>query len=206
MGLENTTGLPTNETNQFKLIIVNSYFIIKQKHYENKDFKKALKTSEDILKKFPDHHETSALQGLILQAMGRGEEAYQITQKAVLASNNKNANCYQIYGIMFRNDKNYVQAAKHFLNASKIQTDNYNLLKDLAFLQSQIRDYKGLVQTRTAILKLKKEPSNWVGYAVSLYLLPNYEMANKVMDTFLKDLDEVNVLLTFFRNQYLHMK
>jgi N-alpha-acetyltransferase 15/16, NatA auxiliary subunit len=143
------------------------------------------------LKKYPTHFETLGLKGLVLQGMGKLDEGYECIKKALIDSEMKNANCFQIYGIMYKNDKKYTLAAKSYQNALKITPENFNLLRDLATLQCQTRDYKQLIKTRELILKAKKDSQNWVSYATAFYLLPNYEWANKIMDSFLKDFDEV---------------
>lgn len=55
----------------------------RQKLYERKEYKKGLKASEAILKKFPTHGETLAMKGLTLNAMGKKEEAHDHVRRGL---------------------------------------------------------------------------------------------------------------------------
>ena len=52
--------LPKKELDQFQTLV---------KSYEFKQYKKALKLADSILKKYADHGETLAMKGLVLNAM-----------------------------------------------------------------------------------------------------------------------------------------
>jgi len=52
--------LPKKELDQFRNLV---------KFYETKQYKKALKAAENVLKKYNDHGETLAMKGLVLNAM-----------------------------------------------------------------------------------------------------------------------------------------
>ena len=67
------------------------------KLYESKQLKKGVKTADQILKKYPDHGETLAMKGLILNNFGRRDEAYELTRKG-LKSNLKSHVCWHVYG------------------------------------------------------------------------------------------------------------
>ena len=62
------TALPAKESALFKTIV---------KHYETKQYKKGLKVADTILKKFPDHGETLAMKGLILNCMDKKAKAIE---------------------------------------------------------------------------------------------------------------------------------
>ena len=57
--------LPKKEADKFREVV---------KHYESKQYKKGIKASDAILKKFPRHGETLCMKGLILNAMGKAQE------------------------------------------------------------------------------------------------------------------------------------
>ena len=61
-------GLPPKENTLFKSIV---------KFYETKQYKKGLKAADTVLKKFPEHGETLAMKGLILNCQERKAEAYR---------------------------------------------------------------------------------------------------------------------------------
>lgn len=54
--------LPKKENDLFKNVV---------KNYEGKLYKKAVKQADAILKKFPNHGETLAMKGLVLNNMAR---------------------------------------------------------------------------------------------------------------------------------------
>ena len=55
--------LPKKEIDLFKNVV---------KFYENKNYKKATKNADQILKRFPNHGETLCMKGLILNGMASG--------------------------------------------------------------------------------------------------------------------------------------
>jgi len=46
--------------------------------YDNKEYKKALEKSDNILSKYPDHAEANAFKALILNSLKRGQEAFEL--------------------------------------------------------------------------------------------------------------------------------
>lgn len=63
--------LPKKESDIFKNVV---------KHYEMKQYKKAIKQADIILKKFPNHGETLAMKGLTLNYMSKQEEAQELVK------------------------------------------------------------------------------------------------------------------------------
>jgi tetratricopeptide (TPR) repeat protein len=60
--------LPKKEGDAFKGVV---------KHYETKQYKKAIKQADAILRRFPNHGETLAMKGLTLNYMSKSEEAHE---------------------------------------------------------------------------------------------------------------------------------
>lgn len=67
-------NLPKKEADMFKNVV---------KHYELKQYKKALKQADAILKKFPKHGETLAMKGLTLNYMSKREEAHALVKEGL---------------------------------------------------------------------------------------------------------------------------
>ena len=65
---EQKRQMPSKEAGIFRSIV---------KHYESKQYKRGLKSAEQILKKFPEHGETLSMKGLTLNCLDRKEEAYE---------------------------------------------------------------------------------------------------------------------------------
>jgi peptide alpha-N-acetyltransferase len=121
--------LPKKEGEQFRTLV---------ECYEKKNFKKGLKTADAILKKYPNNGETQAMKGIILNSMGKKEEAYELV-KAGLKNDVRSHICWHVYGLMYRSDNNYKEAIKCYLNALRIDPGNQNILRDLSWLQVQVR-------------------------------------------------------------------
>ena len=52
---------------------------------------------------------------------------------------------WHVYGLLYRADKNYEEAAKCYANALKFNKNDLNILRDFAILQTQMRQYDALV-------------------------------------------------------------
>lgn len=83
--------LPKKETNLLRQVV---------KNYESKQYAKGIKTAELILKKFPEHGETMAMKGLILNCLGRKDEAYDFVNRG-LRSDVKSHICWHVYGYYY---------------------------------------------------------------------------------------------------------
>lgn len=66
--------LPKKEADIFKNVV---------KHYEMKQYKKAIKQADTILKKFPNHGETLAMKGLTLNYMNKRDEAHALVKEGL---------------------------------------------------------------------------------------------------------------------------
>lgn len=80
--------LPAREQALFRTVV---------KCYETKAYKKAVKTADAVLKRYPEHGETLAMKGLVLNHLGRKEEAYKLVREGLkhhLASHV----CWHVYG------------------------------------------------------------------------------------------------------------
>lgn len=67
--------LPKKEADLFKNVV---------KHYEQKQYKKAVKHADAILKKFPKHGETLAMKGLTLNCMNKREDAHALVKQGLM--------------------------------------------------------------------------------------------------------------------------
>ncbi|GJD10187.1 N-alpha-acetyltransferase 15, NatA auxiliary subunit [Galdieria sulphuraria] len=169
------SSLPSKEQSTFKNIL---------KYYETKQYKKALKCAESILKKFPNHGETLALKGLVIAALNRKEEAYELVRRG-LKNDLKSHICWHVYGLLYRGDQDYKEAAKAYLQALKFDPENIQILRDLALLQVQTRDYDGLMLTRRKLVTIKPGIRNhWLGFAVACHLKGEMDIAIKILESY----------------------
>ncbi|XP_042541618.1 N-alpha-acetyltransferase 16, NatA auxiliary subunit isoform X4 [Dipodomys spectabilis] len=169
--------LPPKESNLFKRVL---------KCYEQKQYKNGLKFCKMILlnSKFAEHGETLAMKGLILNCLGKKEEAYEFVRKG-LRSDVKSHVCWHVYGLLQRSEKKYDEAIKCYRNALKLDRDNLQILRDLSLLQIQMRDLEGYRETRYQLLQLRPtQRASWIGYAIAYHLLKDYDMALKLLEEF----------------------
>ncbi|CAG0879709.1 unnamed protein product [Darwinula stevensoni] len=126
-----------------------------QKCYEHKQYKNGLKFAKQILSnpKFHEHGETLVMKGLILNCLGRKEEAYEHVKRG-LRNDLQSHVCWHVYGLLQRSDKNYDEAITCYKNALKRDRDNIQILRDLSLLQIQMRDLEGY---RCSVLEAKGE-------------------------------------------------
>uniref|UniRef100_A0A7S0NSK1 Uncharacterized protein n=1 Tax=Calcidiscus leptoporus TaxID=127549 RepID=A0A7S0NSK1_9EUKA len=180
MGSARENGLPAKESALFKSIV---------KHYEIKQYKKGLKAADAVLKKFPEHGETLAMKGLLLNSLDKKAEAYELVRKGVKVDIQSQV-CWHVYGLLYRSDREYLQAIKCYRGALRQEPDNMKILRDLSMLQIQMRDLPGFLETRQKLLTIK--PTNrmhWFTFAISQHLLNRYTQAVGVVDAYEKTLE-----------------
>lgn len=145
--------------------------------YEAKLYKKALKLVDQNLKKNSSHAESLALKGCTNYQLGHKAEAESYILKAL----KKGANNYfvnHLAGIYYRNVENYQESARWYKAAVDNGSQNTPILRDLALLQLQIRDYKNLRDCRERYMEAQPGyRANWTGVAVSQHLCKDYNSA-----------------------------
>ena len=157
--------------------------------YETKNYKKGLKTADQILKKNSEHGETLAMKGLVLNSLDRKDEAVDCIKKG-LRFNMTSHVCWHVYGLLHRSNRSYHEAVKCYKQALKIDKGNMQILRDLSLLQVQLRDSQGFMDTRNEILTLNPGIRfNWVAYACSCAMSEQYSTAVSALDSFLAQVD-----------------
>lgn len=145
------------------------------KLYEGKQYKKALKLIDQNLKKNSSHAESLAIKGCCNFQLGHKSDAEPYIVKAT-AKDSNNYLVDHLAGIYYRSVDNYQEAAKWFKAAVDNGLPNTLLLRDLSLLQSQVRDYKNLRDSRQAFLD--SQPgyrANWTAVAVAHHLNKDYD-------------------------------
>lgn len=147
------------------------------KLYESKQYKKALKLVDQNLKKNSSHAESLALKGCANYQLGRKNDAEPYIAKA-LVKEPTNYLVNHLAGIYYRSVENYPESAKWFKAATDNGLPNTPILRDLSLLQTQIRDYKGLKDSR--LKYLESQPgyrANWTAVAIAHHLNKDYDSA-----------------------------
>ncbi|KAG7446845.1 N-terminal acetyltransferase A, auxiliary subunit [Guyanagaster necrorhizus] len=182
LGIPPKRALPLKEASLFKEVLTM---------YEARQLKKGLKTADQILKKFPEHGETMCMKGLILTHMGRREEGIDLVKKGVRLDLTSHI-CWHVFGLIQKGEKNYEEALKSYIQALRFDKENLNILRDAAHLQTQLRLYDGLVETRHILLRLRPTVrQNWVSLAVAYHLSGNLLEAKKVLEQYERTLKNV---------------
>ncbi|KAJ1920547.1 hypothetical protein H4219_001246 [Mycoemilia scoparia] len=161
-------GLSHKEQTLFKSVL---------KLFEIRQYKKGLRTCDQILAKSPNHGETLAMKGLFLVNLNRAEEGIPIAKEGVMKSISSSIS-WHVLGLAYRADRNFPEAIKCYHKS--IEFDDA-MLRDLAILYSQTCRYQELVETREKIVeKFPKDRMFRVGLAVA-YQLNN--QLDKAIDT-----------------------
>ncbi|OBA21835.1 N-terminal acetyltransferase A, auxiliary subunit [Metschnikowia bicuspidata var. bicuspidata NRRL YB-4993] len=145
--------------------------------YEAKQYKKALKLVDQNLKKNSSHAESLALKGCSNYQLGHKADAESYIAKA-LKKDPSNYLVDHLAGIYYRNVENYAEAAKWYKAALDNGSQNTPILRDLALLQAQLRDFKGLRESRVKFLETQPGyRANWTAVAVAHHLNKDYDSA-----------------------------
>ncbi|AOA60940.1 N-terminal acetyltransferase NatA subunit [Komagataella phaffii CBS 7435] len=150
----------------------------------NKQYKKALKNVDGILKKNPGHTESVALKALLLYHLKEKSEAKVYAKQAAVQGDSKPVTNH-ILGIYYRSVQDYQEAAIWFQKAVDNKIANFNVYKDLSCLQAQNHRYVGMVKSR--LMTLEKEAGyrcNWTGLAIAHHLNKDYNAAVKTLTKF----------------------
>lgn len=121
------------------------------------------------------------MKGLIINSLGRTEEAFAIAKEA-LKHDMKSHVCWHVYGLLYRSEKNFEEAVKAYKVALRFEPESQQILRDLALLQIQMRNYEGYVETRKAILQTRPHVRmNWTAVAIGCHLAGQLAEAEKVL-------------------------
>jgi len=121
------------------------------------------------------------MKGLITNSLGRTEEAFAIAKEA-LRQDMKSHVCWHVYGLLYRSEKNFEESIKAYKMALRFEPESQQILRDLALLQVQMRDYPGYVESRGKILQGRPQlRQNWTGLAVAHHLAGSYAEAENVL-------------------------
>jgi len=176
--------LPAKDQQTFRSIV---------KFYETKQYKKGVKAADSILKKHPDHGETLCMKGLTLSYLDRKDEAYQLVREG-LKRDLKSHVCWHVFGLLYRQDREYFQAVKCYICALQSDPENIQILRDLSLLQIHRRDLTGFAETRRKLLQVKPQNRlNWIGYAIAEHLCKTYEFAWTCIDNYEKTFKDESV-------------
>jgi tetratricopeptide (TPR) repeat protein len=159
--------------------------------YETRQLKKGQKTADQILKKFPEHGETLCMKGLVLTHLGKRDEGIELVKKGIRLDLTSHI-CWHVFGLIQKAEKNYEEALKSYTQALRFDKENLNILRDAAQLQTHLRIYDGLVETRHTLLRLRPAlRQHWIALVVAYHLNGNLKDAKKVLEHYERILKNV---------------
>lgn len=124
------------------------------------------------------------MKALILHSQGHSQDAFDLA-KIALKNNMKSHVCWHVYGLLYKGEKNYEEALKAYKFALRLEPDSQPILRDLAHLQIQMRDYEGYTESRRTMLQQKPGfRQNWTALAIAHHLSGAYEDAENVLTTY----------------------
>ncbi|KAG0142562.1 hypothetical protein CROQUDRAFT_662352 [Cronartium quercuum f. sp. fusiforme G11] len=150
--------------------------------YEEKQYSAALLNCNELLSRYPDHGETTAMAGLLHHSLQDKQKGYALVRAGIKADL-KSHIVWHVYGIITRADQNYAEAVKSYGQALRLEPENSSILRDLAVLQIQMRMYGAYVESRWRMLRFnKRSRTAWISLAVAYALNEQADAAIEVLD------------------------
>ena len=152
-------------------------FQIALKEFDSKRYEKVEKLCNKMLLKNPKNDQALALKGLnyfFLQKKNLGEQ----TLKEALKANFKSPVAWHFYAIFQKESGNYSQAMKSYNKALNFAPTNFNIIRDLSYMQLYLRELDSFVET--CRLGVENKPGmllNWVTLSFGYVLVKNYRNA-----------------------------
>ena len=161
----------------------NPEFQIALREFDVKRYEKVEKLCNKMIEKNPKDDQALALKGLNFLYLNKPEEGEQ-TLKQALKANFKSAVAWHFYAIFQKERGNYSQAMKSYNKALAQATTNYNIIRDLSYMQLYMRQLNSFYETcRLAIDNKPGILLNWVSFAFGCVLVKNYRAALQALNS-----------------------
>ena len=155
----------------------NPEFQIALREFDTKRYEKVEKLCNKMIDKNPKDDQALALKGLNYLYLKKPEEGEK-TLKQALKANFKSAVAWHFYAIFQKERGNYSQAMKSYNKALAQAPTNFNIIRDLSYMQLYLRQLNSFVET--CRLGIDNKPGiliNWVSFALGCVLTKNYRSA-----------------------------
>ncbi len=114
------------------------------------------------------------------------QEAMDIVKQGV-RKNMSSGVVWHVQGLIARAERQGAEAVKAYQMSVRFDPSNSNILRDLASLQAQQRQFDGYAESRRKILAERSTlRSNWMAYATALHLAGKLTSASSVLDLYRK--------------------
>eukprot|EP00835_Amoeboradix_gromovi_P004190 NODE_312_length_11237_cov_0.283624.p2 type:complete len:625 gc:universal NODE_312_length_11237_cov_0.283624:178-2052(+) len=169
------------------------------KYFDNAEYKKGLKLSDQLHQKYPDHGDIESTKGLFLVYLNRPDEGL-VSIKSGLKKNLSSSTSWHIYGIYYKVTKNFDEACKCYLNAAKFDPNNMNIRRDLCNLLAYIRRYPLLLEQLKSLNANQPTKATWLQQSLVHYLVGDFHLALDIVNKYestvpVFDRDYSNLLL-----------
>ena len=155
----------------------NPEFQMALKEFDAKRYEKVEKLCDRMISKNPKDDQALALKGLNYYFLQKPELGEKILKQA-LKANFKSPVAWHFYAIFHKERGNYSQAMKSYNKALNFAPTNFNIIRDLSYMQLYLRQLDSFVQT--CKLGVENKPGmliNWVTLAFSYSLVKDYKSA-----------------------------
>ena len=155
----------------------NPEFQMALKEFDAKRYEKVEKLCDRMISKNQKDDQALALKGLNYYFLQKPELGEQILKQA-LKANFKSPVAWHFYAIFHKEKGNYSQAMKSYNKALNFAPTNFNIIRDLSYMQLYLRQLDSFVQT--CKLGVENKPGmliNWVTLAFSYSLVKDYKSA-----------------------------
>ncbi|KAK6588628.1 hypothetical protein RS030_3475 [Cryptosporidium xiaoi] len=144
--------------------------------YDQRIYKRALKLTDVMLKKYPKQSDLLSMKAFILGALhsdindSKHKEAYEYAKEAI-KMNMRNSMSWHCLGTLYRSDFDYSEAIKCFKTALKFDKEDAVVLRDLGTCYIQLRNYEGFREIRNEIKRIRPDVRvNWIASALGNHL------------------------------------
>ncbi|MCQ2819432.1 MAG: hypothetical protein MJ252_19390 [archaeon] len=152
------------------------------KLFDNKDYKACKKACDKILDKNPSNTEGLALKGLTLYYLKEKEEGKKLINQAI-KTNFKSSIAWHFYAIFHREENNNPQALKCYIQAYKNDPTNFNVIRDISYIQLFLRQLNSFETYSKIAVDVKPNiPANWITYSLANALIKNYDLAERILE------------------------
>ncbi|KAK4538091.1 hypothetical protein CDCA_CDCA16G4116 [Cyanidium caldarium] len=153
--------------------------------HDTRQLKKALKISDQILRRVPDHGETLALRALVLAGMGQREEAHALVHRA-LRQDVRSSYAWRMLALMHRQGQELREAGKAYQQVVRLEPDAVDALRELVAIQLHLRELEGALATQQRLVQVVQlragAQSHWMTLAIINHLLDRHEEALQTLD------------------------
>eukprot|EP00834_Sanchytrium_tribonematis_P003542 NODE_140_length_16098_cov_0.678605.p1 type:complete len:652 gc:universal NODE_140_length_16098_cov_0.678605:2321-4276(+) len=169
-----TTALSITDQNTFRNCL---------KLFDNGNHKKGLKTTEQLLEKYPGHSEITCTRGLFLIYLERLDEGLKCIKEGLM-KNLKSSTNWHIYGIYYKVTRNFDEACKCYIKASNLDENNAGIRRDLCVLLGYTRMYEQLIDQLSILLSQQPTKMVWVQLSTAYFMMRKYEDALTVLEQY----------------------